>query len=381
MATKTYTTLTCSATCTLSVSKEGNVYTFGSHLLGAHGDTEANYTPKMLPNLKNILAIDCGSYFTICLDEFGCLYSFGSNGNGQLGIGKDKEELSHTHIPQKISDIPPIRQFSCGDDSTLCVTENSEVYGFGSNNYSQLGLDASQWVYSYPQKLTTLEDIDFVECGSMFAVCKSLSDEIFVWGYNFTGQLGIQCTENIKLPYKAHHWPKNVVDIKCGYSHTLVLTSNQEVYSCGNNRLSQLGRETDSTCCSSSLVKIPELSDIVRVEVGFGLSMCVDNNNNLYIFGYNDKGQLGLGDDKVNKHTPIKHPSLSNVIDISSSGKHSLVKTLSNEIFGFGDNTFAQLGIITEDKNQTLPIQVLIGNEDIWSLNFFNSSRAKSARK
>jgi len=106
--------------------------------------------------------------------------------------------------------------------------------------------------------------------------------------------------------------------------------------------------------------------------------MCINAYDDLYVFGLNLEGQLGLGDDDT-RIQPIKHPSLSNVIDISSGGCHTLVKTSNNEIFTFGNNEFGQLGIKTEGDNQNTPIRVFEDNEDIWYSNI-DKSKAKSAR-
>ena len=106
--------------------------------------------------------------------------------------------------------------------------------------------------------------------------------------------------------------------------------------------------------------------------------MCIDSSNDLYVFGYNVYGQLGLGDTK-HRYKPIKHPSLSNIIDISKGGKNTFVKTSNNEIYAFGYNNSSQLGIKTEHDNQITPIRVFEDNEDIWFSNI-NKSKAKSAR-
>merc|ERR1712023_428979 len=96
-------------------------------------------------------------------------------------------------------------------------------------------------------------------------------------------------------------------------------------------------------------------------------------NNELIVFGDSFFGQLG---DTDNRNKPIKHPSLSNIIDISKGGYHSFVKTSNNEIYAFGYNDHSQLGIKTEqDENQITPIRVF---EDIWFSNI-NKSNAKSA--
>ena len=106
----------------------------------------------------------------------------------------------------------------------------------------------------------------------------------------------------------------------------------------------------------------------------------------VYLFGDNDFGQLGFGDTH-NRRNIIKHPSLSNIIDISKGGNHTFVKTSNNEIYAFGDNQYSQLGIESKnvesnmDGKQLTPIQVFQGNENNWCSNITTKPRAKSARK
>merc|ERR1711862_928558 len=98
------------------------------------------------------------------------------------------------------------------------------------------------------------------------------------------------------------------------------------------------------------------------------------------MFGNNVQGQLGLDEGAYKaQRTPIKHPSLSNIIDISSNGNHTFVKTSTNQIYGFGDNEFQQLGTETSEEIQYTPIQLFEGNEDIWC-SYIYKSKAKSAR-
>ena len=121
------------------------------------------------------------------------------------------------------------------------------------------------------------------------------------------------------------------------------------------------------------------LSDIIRIECGYNHAMCIDINHDLHVFGLNIFGELGLCDSNT-RYKPIKHSSLSNIIDISKGGKSTFVKTSNNEIYAFGDNTYLQLGTETEQSlHQFIPIRILKNNEDIWCSNS-HKSNAKSAR-
>ena len=339
------------------------------------------YNPNKKNFLKNISAISCGNFHTVCLDMDGNIFTFGKNINGRLGRTWNLSSLLYLIMNLfrgkfnffSVYNIPSIKQISCGTDFTICVSEDGNLYSFGGNGCGQLG-HGNLTSYNYPRKVEKVKDVDFVVCGNQFSICKTFYNEIFAFGFNFFGQLGTGDAVTKISPVKCENWPDDIVDIKCGHNFTLVLTLSQEVYSCGTNTYFQLGRKTFNTWKDLSLKKIPDLDGIIRIECGVSHSMCIDVQNDLYIFGCNSNGEHGLGDTEFKKKL-TKHPFLSNIIDISSNGFSTFVKTSSNEIFAFGakDSRNARFAQLT-------PIQVFQGKEDIWSSNF-NISRAKSAKK
>ena len=375
MAARVLSSIICVVGFTICISEEGKVFSFGKHTQGAHGHQELQVShPTMISSICNVKFIACGVQHTVCLDINGSVFTFGKNNYGQLGIGMDS--LSDTFHPQKVN-LPPVKQISCGLEFTVCLSEDGYLYSFGYNKYSQLGHGNTE-TYDIPQKIQTIENVDFVECGGEHSYCKTLENDIYGWGSNYEGQLGLDYTFLEDRPRLCKPFENNVVDIKCGYNHTLILTENQEVYSCGSNDSGQLGRYIDQRF-ASSFKKIENLSEIIRIECGYSHSLCIDNYDSLYVFGDNFYGQLGLGDTEP-RSTPVKHPSLSNIIDISSKGFHAFTKTSNNEIYTFGRNKFLQLGIETDEDNELTPIRVFEDKTNLWHSNI-KQSKAKSARK
>ena len=308
--------------CTLTIADGGDVYIIGSfHRMHEEGDT-----PQKL-SLKNIKSIK-GGYHVLCLDIEGNAFSFGDNLVGQLG----RDCRAFAREPQRI-DLPPVIQIGCGRYFSACLTETGSVFSFGSNYSGQLGHGDNESL-KIPKQIETLQDIEFLTCGGDYTICKSVNNDVYAFGYNTDGQLGIGNKQDQTIPVKCENWPDYIIDIKCGFNHTIILTSKQEVFSCGSNLEGQLGRESTD---SDIPLKIPTLSEIIRIECGFRSVMCIDINNDLYVFGENKYGQLGLGD-KSNRFLPIQHPSLSNIIDISKGGDSTFVKTSNNEIYAFGSN-------------------------------------------
>ena len=379
---RTLSTIVCGLNNSLCISNEGIVFFFGYLYRDCDGIEKLVIPPKAIPSLTDITAICSlnGSHYA-CLDSNGNVYTFGSNVCGQLGVGMDKDALDYTHIPQKVN-LPPCKEVSCGDNFTICLSCDGFLYSFGQNSNGELGLGNNEEIYSSPQKFDFLENIEFIECGGHHTFCKTLNNEIYCWGLNEDGQLGLGNTENQNIPILCSSLlSEDVVDIKCGLFHSLALTVNQNVLSCGKNRSGQLGLEgaiKDWNAKISSFQKIPEFSEITRIECGSEHSISIDVHGNFYVFGSSEYSQLGLGDYREKYH-PTKHPSLSNVIDISKGGESTLVKTSKNEIYGFGKNGLSQLGIISEFHSQLSPIRVWEGSEDRWGSKII-ISKAKSAR-
>jgi alpha-tubulin suppressor-like RCC1 family protein len=69
------------------------------------------------------------------------------------------------------------------------------------------------------------------------------------------------------------------------------------------------------------------------------------NTKNVYSFGWNDRGQLGLGDN-INRSIPtlLNFEFDGNIINISLGEHHSMVLTDKNKIYSFGHNSYGQLG-------------------------------------
>ena len=376
MAKRSVTNFVCGEKYNLCLSEEGSVFSSGTSNFGAHGYPVNHLIlpPKKISSLKHIISIATGKDHSVCLDIDGNVFTFGSNQFGQLGIGFG--DSNNYCIPQKVN-LPSCKQVSCGYRFTICLSDDNSLYSFGFNNYGQLGIGNND-DFQLPQKVESLTNVEFIECGGSHVFCKTLNNKIYCWGYAQFGRLGIQKRENHNTPILCSSIPnENIVDIKCGHAHTLLLTSIGDVFSCGNNMNRQTGIQNCQNYSVSLFTKIEGISEITRIECGFDYSLCIDRKNDFYVFGSNFKGQLGINETS-SCCPPTKHPILSKIIDISRGGTHTFAKTSENEIFGFGENYACQLGF--KGHTQRTPIRVFEDNEDIWYTNISKPSKAKSAR-
>ena len=79
----------------------------------------------------------------------------------------------------------------------------------------------------------------------------------------------------------------------------------------------------------------------------FTFSVCVFLDGQLFTWGQNTNGQLGLGKGEPSKLSPYPLKSLAGVplAQITAGGDHSFALSLSGAVFGWGKNRAGQLGL------------------------------------
>jgi len=85
--------------------------------------------------------------------------------------------------------------------------------------------------------------------------------------------------------------------------------------------------------------------------------LALSNTGQIYTFGNNYKGQLGLGDE-IDKNVPTLIPNLEDVVQISAGESHSLILSNNGQIYVFGNNDHGQLGLKDND-NRNVPTEVM----------------------
>ena len=367
----------CTKNNTYCISNDHCVYVFGKGK-----DNKLNKynmsIPILIEGLHDIKMIDCGISHILCLNFEGSVFSLGINKYKYSRIDNSRYPPRETHIPQKL-DIPLCKQIACGNDFSMCLTEDNVLYSFGNNYNGELGLDDIDYDYNSPRLIPNLHNIEYIVCGGFHSICKTYDNTYYGWGRNYYGQLGHDEYGIYKKPTRCTNYPDNIISIKCGVGHTLLLTLEGNIYSFGDNEHGELGLNDNNIMETNTPTLIRNIPEIRRIECGDYHSICIDVNNDLWLFGGNSYGQLGVGNTK-HKYTPIKHPTLSNIMDISSRGYSTFIKTLDQKIFAFGANEHLHLGIETNKKCQLTPIQVFQGKEDIWCP-LIGKSKQKSARK
>ena len=104
--------------------------------------------------LNKPVDVSVGDGHVCVITEKGHLFGWGKNNRGQIGNGTTTTAPTARPVRCRSphSANVQIAAVSCGGDSTLCLTKDGKVYGFGDNSMGELGLGHRE-VVKIPTKL------------------------------------------------------------------------------------------------------------------------------------------------------------------------------------------------------------------------------------
>ncbi len=331
------------------ILKDGQVYSFGNNSYGQLGlgnMVRDMNDPTLIPNLNNIKYISTGFLNSWALNIDEQVYSWGFNKYSQLGL-----EISNDII-----------QISSGYYHSLVLSFHNEVYSLGNNEFGQLGLGDIINRYSPTLMSKAPNNTKYISTGLNHSLALTKNGTIYSWGGNELGQLGLGDYDDRYVPTLVQEAPTNIIQISSGNDHSLCLTNDGHMYSCGDNMAGQLGLGDYNS--RNILTLIPDLNNIIQISAGGNSSLALSNTGEVYAFGENGYGQLGLEHyNNINMPTLVlKMPN--NIIQIEAGSNHSLVLRADGHIYVFGSNEYGQLGL---GHYNTINIPILIPNFNVLS--------------
>jgi alpha-tubulin suppressor-like RCC1 family protein len=133
----------------------------------------------------------------------------------------------------------------------------------------------------------------------------------------------------------------DIQSVSTGGGHTLALDGEGEVWVWGSDEYGQLGLGTagSETQAPTSLSSAnPALPVFVEVEAGSTSSFAVDVDGHVWSWG------MPLPYSPVNETRPVEVAGAENVTDVSVGGNHVLARTSAGEVLAWGSNFFGELG-------------------------------------
>ncbi|XP_035746303.1 probable E3 ubiquitin-protein ligase HERC4 [Egretta garzetta] len=258
-----------------------------------------------------------------------------------------------------------IVQIACGDQHAMALTRGGELFAWGQNTHGQLGVGSqTTLILTTPQLVERLKGISLAQiaAGGAHSAAVSLSGAVYSWGKNDFGQLGLGDTEDRDCPSyigALEHW--KTVFIACGADHTAVLSKEGLVCTFGAGGAGQLGHNSTRNELVPRLVAELWGARVSQVACGSQHTMVyVPSLDKVYLFGSGEEGQLG-DEKKPNQLIPLP---ISSPVNPGKSCQENKMSQKVIKVIEGGNQSI----VLCKNKNSCLNgIATLNGNEvDAW---------------
>ncbi|XP_064507956.1 probable E3 ubiquitin-protein ligase HERC3 isoform X1 [Pseudopipra pipra] len=207
---------------------------------------------------------------------------------------KAPANCSKTRLVKELGSLN-IVQIACGGQHAMALSRGGELFTWGQNAHGQLGLGSQATFIPQAQLVERLKGIPLAQiaAGGAHSTTVSLSGAVYSWGKNDFGQLGLGDTEDRDCPSYVgalEHW--KTIFISCGADHTAVLSKEGLVCTFGAGGAGQLGHNSTRNELMPRVVAELWGARVSQVACGRQHTLVyVPSLDKFYFFGSDDEGQ------------------------------------------------------------------------------------------
>uniref|UniRef100_A0A3B4DPD0 non-specific serine/threonine protein kinase n=1 Tax=Pygocentrus nattereri TaxID=42514 RepID=A0A3B4DPD0_PYGNA len=307
---------------------------------------------------------------------------------GQLGHG---DQASYRQ-PRKVERLQgkAIRQVACGADFTACVTDEDQMYMFGSDYYGCIGVENDMGMEVLePVLLEFFQErpVRQVSCGDNHVVVLTHCGDIYSWGcgehgehyvYSQSSWSALGCTGHQEIPYTTTlTLVKQLARFKIqiiapGKTHTAAIDERGRLMTFGCNKYGQLGVKDFKKHQGVQLLLGPFGGKVVtKVSCGDGFTIAATEDNQIFAWGNAGNGRLGMPADRGfgSEVCPaLPRPifgSLHHVPDLSCRGWHTILimeKVLNSKTIR-SNSSGLSIGSIGQGSSSSLDLGIEPGSD------------------
>ncbi|MGH9025915.1 MAG: RCC1 domain-containing protein, partial [Acidimicrobiia bacterium] len=224
-------------------------------------------------------------------------------------------------------------------------------------------------VSSEPVRASLSVEWKQVSAGAQHSCGVTTSNQLFCWGDDGFGKLGNgAATESQPTPVQVSG--NNWASVDAGRDHTCAHKTNGRLFCWGRDNLGQRG---DGGVIPGGTAPAPvevfgNTTDWASVTAGFDHTCARKIGGQLFCWGNDSDGQLGIGSDfpvPATSPAPVEGDA-TDWSSVSAGRIHTCASKTNGQLFCWGDDSNGQLGndILFEDAN--VPVLVLSGGRT-WS--------------
>jgi len=276
------------------------------------------------------------------LGNNGTVHCWGANDKGQVSSDIGNDQLSPVLVIDGSQD--PIVSLASSPVSrhTCALSQSGNVYCWGGNENGQLGRNATLNSATPVQvEFPNDERMKAIDVNSDYTCSLSEDGELFCWGSNSFGQLGVGTIEDSRTPSKVQFDSGSIIsNFVLSWDHACALDITNAMYCWGANDFAQLGDGTTESRLRPVEPSLPVGATAIEIYAEGWRTCALLSDGRLMCWGSNTAGEIGDGTTSSRfVPTKVALPSNSAVTFFSMQPLHSCVVLNSNEIYCWGMNS------------------------------------------
>ena len=325
--------------------EDGTLWGWGHNQWGDLGD--GTFTPKYdpIPIMDDVFMMKANSGNGAALQNDGCLYYWGSRVYGDF-----RKPRNNVATPEKA--LEQVTYFTEYGGTLLAVLEDDSLWGWGLNDYSQLGQGHNREIpVMEPQKLK--ENVRNVWTTGFRTYVLDMDETLWGAGRNPYGEIGIGSIVWEIMEYSPIL--EDVVDFSTGIFggfHCGAITADGRLWMWGDNRKGQLGIG-DKDIVESN-VPVYVMDQVIKFHIDGDISIAIRADNSLWVWGTSHENRIEQ--DFADPSIPNKVSENVHSVYIGSST--ILFLKYDGTLWGWGHNETGQLGDGTFE-NRSQPVLIM----------------------
>lgn len=230
---------------------------------------------------------------------------------------------------------------------------------WGSDTSGQLGNNAALTNQPTPASVSGVTTASQVWSGGSHTCARLNNGRVTCWGSDSRGQLGdsISLTNQPTPVTISNSDISTATAVSLGNEHSCALLSGGGIKCWGSDQSGQLG-DNLAAADQALPVDVSSITSATQIAVGLNHSCARLSTGSMVCWGADLNGQLGNGSPTANEYTQVTVNSLNSVYLISAGGNESCALLSNNQMYCWGANASGQLGIGAFGADEPSPVLV-----------------------
>lgn len=290
-----------------------------------------------------VAGIAAGQLHMLVLDTSGRIRAWGSNFSGELGA----PGMELTQASPALPGDARVLQITAGSNFSMALSDDLNIYTWGDNGYGQLGSLNAPQLSPWWTRVDLPADVApvAISAGGSYALALDAAGRLYEWG-----SLNHEWPNAVKPRPRKVNFPAGVriTSMSVGSDHALALTDTGEVYGWGASSFGALGTASWVVAAEPQPLALPDGTAVVAVSAHSGFSALQTADGRLLVSGPVGSSSMTIEERRA---TPpgfraIALPEGLRAVALPTGGyQHLLVELSDGQLYGWGENEEGQLGL------------------------------------